>query len=117
MRRDWRLRIEDIPMNSTNPLPSDIGSRLEEVADFCRQNGIVRMALFGSTLHGEARPDSDLDLLVEFETGRTPGLRFFELQDQLSALFGRTVDLETPGFLSPDIRARVVAEARVLYAA
>jgi hypothetical protein len=98
-------------------LPPDIDSRLGEVAAFCRHNGIVRMALFGSTLRGEARRDSDLDLLVEFETGRTPGFRFFELQDQLSALFGRTVDLETPGFLSPEIRARVVSEARVIYAA
>lgn len=104
-------------MNSANSIPLDIDSRLGELAAFCRQNGIVRMALFGSTLHGEARPDSDLDLLVEFEVGRTPGFRFFEMQDQLSALFGRTVDLETPGFLSPDIRARVLAKARVLYAA
>ena len=104
-------------MASHPPLPPEIDSRLGEVASFCRQNGIVRMALFGSILRGEARPDSDLDLLVEFETGRTPGFRFFEMQDQLSALFGRTVDLETPGFLAPDIRVRVLSEARVLYAA
>lgn len=104
-------------MASNYSLPPDIDSRLGEVAEFCRTNGIVRMALFGSTLRGEARPDSDLDLLVEFAMGRTPGFRFFEIQDQLSALFGRTVDLETPGFLSPDIRAQVLAEAQVLYVA
>ena len=105
------------PMAIKYPLPPDIGSRLEEVADFCRQNGIVRMALFGSILRGEAGPDSDLDLLVEFEAGRTPGFHFFDLQDQLSILFGRTVDLETPGFLSPEIRARVLIDSKVLYAA
>lgn len=104
-------------MSFVTPLPPDIDSRLGELAAFCLQNGILRMALFGSTLRGEARLDSDLDLLVEFETGRTPGFRFFEMQDELSVLFGRTVDLETPGFLPPDIRARVLAEARVLYAA
>lgn len=104
-------------MASNRPLPPDIGSRLGELAEFCRTNGIVRMALFGSTLRGEARPDSDLDLLVEFERGRTPGFRFFEMQDQLSSLFGRTVDLETLGFLAPDIRVRVLSEAQVLYAA
>jgi predicted nucleotidyltransferase len=104
-------------MASNRPLPPEIGSRLGEVAAFCRQNGIARMALFGSTLRGENGLDSDLDLLVEFEKGRTPGFRFFELQDELSMIFGKTVDLETPGFLAPDVRARVVAEARVLYAA
>ena len=95
----------------------DIDSRLEELAMFCRRNGIVRMAMFGSTLHGEAGPDSDLDLLVEFAAGRTPGFHFFDLQDQLSTLFGRAVDLETTAFLAPDIRARVMREAKVLYAA
>ena len=104
-------------MTLNRALPPEISSRLKEVAVFCQQNGIARMALFGSTLRGEAGPDSDLDLLVEFETGRTPGFRFFEMQDELSMLFGRTVDLETPGFLAPEIRARVVSEARVLYAA
>ena len=104
-------------MNSTQPISPDIDSRLGEVAAFCRRNGIRRMALFGSTLRGEAGPGSDLDLLVEFEAGRTPGFHFFDLQDQLSTLFGQKVDLETPGFLAPDIRARVMHEARVLYAA
>lgn len=100
------------------PLASfDLDSRLGEVAVFCKRNGIARLALFGSTLRGEAGPDSDLDLLVEFETGRTPGFRFFDLQDQLSQMLGRRVDLETPAFLAPDIRARVMTEARVLYAA
>ena len=104
-------------MASHPSLPPEIDSRLGELALYCRQNGIARVALFGSTLRGEDRPDSDLDLLVEFEAGRAPGFHFFEIQDQLTDLFGRTVDLETQGFLAPEFRAQVVAEAQVLYAA
>jgi len=104
-------------MASHPPLPPEIDSRLGELALYCQRNGIARVALFGSTLRGEARPESDLDLLVEFEAGRVPGFHFFEIQDQLTDLFGRTVDLETPGFLAPEVRTQVVAEAQVLYVA
>ncbi len=77
---------------------------------------VRRLALFGSVPSGDARHDSDLDLLVEFEPGHVPGLAFITIQDPLSALFGgRPVDLVTPKFLNPRIRGRVLAESEVLY--
>jgi len=87
------------------------------LADFCRRNRIRKLAIFGSAIRSDFRPDSDLDVLVEFEPGAVPGLAFFALQDGLSHLFGRTVDLNTPNCLSAEFRDRVVAEAEVLYAA
>lgn len=87
------------------------------LAEFCRANHIRRLALFGSVLHGDATPDSDLDVLVEFESGHVPGLDFFRMQDELGELFGRPVDLNTPQFLSPYLRDRVLREAEVLFPA
>ena len=87
-----------------------------ELAVFCRRHHIRRMALFGSALRQDLRPDSDIDILVEFEPGHTPGLSFFAMQDELSRLWGRSVDLNTPQFLSPYFRQQVQAEAQVIYA-
>jgi hypothetical protein len=84
------------------------------LAEFCRQHHIRKLALFGSILRPDFRPDSDIDVLVEFEPGRTPGLAFFDIEAELSRLLGRRVDLNTPQFLSPRIRKRVEAEAEVL---
>jgi len=89
----------------------------EALAAVCRSHGIRRLALFGSVLRGDAGGESDLDILVEFEPGRTPGLRFITIQDELSDLMGRKVDLNTPGFLSPHFRDRVLREAFPLYEA
>lgn len=89
----------------------------ERLADFCRHNHIRRLALFGSVLRDDFGPDSDVDVLVEFEPGHVPGLRFFALENELSELLGRKVDLNTPGFLSPYFRRRVLAEAEVQYVA
>jgi uncharacterized protein len=87
------------------------------VEDFCRRNRIRKLAVFGSALRDDFRPDSDLDVLVEFQPGAVPGLAFFALQDELSKLFGRTVDLNTPNCLSREFRDSVIATAEVLYAA
>ncbi|MBZ5558165.1 MAG: nucleotidyltransferase family protein [Acidobacteriia bacterium] len=81
------------------------------LAEFCRQNGVRRLAVFGSALRDDFRPDSDVDVLIEFEPGRTPGLGFFSMQEELSRLFDRTVDLHTPAslsryFRSPPVRPR-----------
>jgi hypothetical protein len=89
----------------------------QQIADFCRRHHIRRLALFGSVLRSDFRPDSDVDVLVEFEPGQTPGLAFFDIEAELSQLLGRRVDLNTPQFLSPRIRARVQAEAEVLVGA
>jgi len=83
---------------------------------FCQLHHIKSLALFGSILHDDFRPDSDIDVLVEFETGKTPG--FFtiaEMEDELSGLFGnRKIDLRTPQDLSHHFRERVMSEAVVL---
>ena len=89
----------------------------ERVNAFCRRNGIRRLALFGSILRDDFRPESDIDVLVEFEPGTRVGLRFFELERELSEILGRKVDLNTPGFLSPYFRDRVLSEAEVQYEA
>ena len=91
--------------------------RPDVLAEFCRRRHIARLALFGSVLRADFRPDSDVDVLVEFEPGKTPGLAFFDIEAELSHLIGRRVDLNTPQFLSPRIRARVQAEAEVLVGA
>lgn len=88
----------------------------EALHAFCRANGVRRLGLFGSALRGGFRPDSDIDLLVEFEPERTPGLlRIAGLELQLGELLGRDVDLRTPGDLSRHFRDEVSASARVLY--
>lgn len=87
----------------------------EKIAAFCRKHHIRRLALFGSTLHGDSTAGSDLDVLVEFEPDQTPGLAFFAMEAELSELLGQKVDLNTPGFLSPYFRDQVLAEAEVQY--
>ncbi|MGI8825280.1 MAG: nucleotidyltransferase family protein [Chloroflexota bacterium] len=89
----------------------------ERIAGFCRRHHIRSLAHFGSVLRDDFENDSDVDVLVEFEDGFTPGWEIFDLVDELSAIVGRRVDLNTPGFLNRSFRARVLAEARVLYAA
>ena len=85
------------------------------LAEFCRHNGVRRLAVFGSALRDDFGPSSDVDVLVEFESGRIPGLRFFEMQDELSRLFSRVVDLHTPASLSRYFRSQVLAEAEDQY--
>ena len=85
-------------------------------ADFCRRNHIKKISLFGSALHGELQQDSDIDLLVEFEDNHVPG--FFALchmENELSDLLGRKVDLRTPHELSRYFRDDVVHAAVVQY--
>lgn len=87
------------------------------IAEFCRRHHVRRLAFFGSVLRDDFRPDSDVDVLVEFEPGHVPGFAFFDLQEELSGLLGRKVDLHTPGSLSRYFRARVVSEAQDQYVA
>jgi predicted nucleotidyltransferase len=89
------------------------------LAAVCRRHRIRRLSLFGSNLKGTNRPDSDVDLLVEFEPGATPGLiRLGGIAQELSALLGgREVDLRTAGDLSRHFRDVVVSSAEVQYAA
>jgi len=88
----------------------------EAIAAFCRRHHIRRLSLFGSVLRDDFSDDSDIDVLVEFEPGCTPGFGFITIQDELSELLGRDVDLNTPQCLSRYFRDRVIAEAEVQYA-
>jgi predicted nucleotidyltransferase len=100
-------------MNSKLSLPR------EQIAAFCQKHGIRRLSLFGSALREDFRPDSDVDILVEFEPDRIPTL--FDLaamEQELSVLLGgRRVDMRTPGDLSRYFRQQVMEEAEVQYAA
>lgn len=88
------------------------------LADVCRRHHITRLAVFGSHARGEARPDSDVDVLVEFAPGRTPGFGIVRVADALRPVFGdRRVDLVTRRGLPARMRERVLREARELYAA
>ncbi len=85
----------------------------------CRRNHIIRLSLFGSRLKGTQKPDSDIDLLVEFEPGLAPGfLGLAGIEEELSTLLGgRKVDLRTPQDLSPHFRDEVTRMAEVQFAA
>lgn len=89
----------------------------EKVAAFCRQHHVRRLALFGSSLREDFGPDSDIDVLVEFAPGHTPGLLgIVRLERELSAILGgRKVDLRTPEDLSRYFREDVLREAQVQY--
>ena len=89
----------------------------ERIEAFCRANGIRRLALFGSVLREDFRPDSDVDVLVEFQPGVRVGLAFIRLQDELSEILGHKVDLNTPGSISRYFRDEVLHEAEELYVA
>ena len=86
------------------------------IAEFCKRNRIRRLSLFGSVLRKDFGPDSDVDILVEFEPGTRVGLiRLSGLEIELGNIVGRKVDLNTSGFLSKYYRNQVLAEADVLY--
>ena len=87
----------------------------EEIAAFCRRHHIRRLALFGSVLRGGLGPDSDIDVLVEFDPNHIPGLAFFSMQQELSQILEREVDLNTPQFLSPYFRRQIQEEAALVY--
>ncbi len=90
----------------------------DQLQSFCRAHRIRRLSLFGSRLSGNARQDSDVDLLVEFEPGSEPTLMAMSrMQDELSAVLGLSVDLRTPGDLSRYFRQDVMNAAQVQYAA
>src|SRR3989304_10310956 len=89
----------------------------EKLAEFCQRHHIRRLAFFGSVLRDDFGPDSDVDVLVEFETGHVPGLAFFGMEAELSQILGRKVDLSTLQFLSRYFRDEVLNEAEEQYVA
>ena len=90
----------------------------EKIAEICARYRVRELAIFGSVARGEMRPDSDVDLLVVFESDARVGLVAFErLRQEFSAAIGRPVDLVLRDGLKPAIKASVLAEAQTLYAA
>ena len=88
----------------------------EKLAEFCRRNHIGVLSLFGSILRDDFGPDSDVDVLVEFEPGHTPGFALIDMQDELSTLLGgRKVDLVLREALRPRLRKRILEEAEVQF--
>jgi uncharacterized protein len=97
-------------------MPVSLRKHRNELAEFCRRNHIRRLALFGSAIRDDFTPESDVDVLVEFEPGARVGLiRLAGLELELGEILGRKVDLNTPGFLSKYYRDRVLSEAEVQY--
>lgn len=90
----------------------------DAVSAFCRRHHIRRLALFGSVLRDDFGPESDVDVLVEFEPGHVPGLEFVSIEREFSRLIGgRRVDMITPKFLNSRIRHQVLSSAEPLYVA
>lgn len=93
----------------------------KQIVDFCRKNRIKKLAFFGSVLRDDFSPQSDVDVLVEFEEGKTPGFAFFGLQEELKALFNRDVDLHTfkgvETSRNPFRRKAILESAQVYYVA
>lgn len=94
-------------------LPIDLP--LSQIAAFCRANAIRKLSLFGSVLQDDFSPTSDVDLLVEFLPGKTPGLAIVRMEWELSDCIGRKVDLRTPADLSRYFRDAVLQEAVPIY--
>ncbi|HEY7725791.1 MAG TPA: nucleotidyltransferase family protein [Anaeromyxobacteraceae bacterium] len=100
-------------------MPARIPVDRKAIADFCRRHHVRRLALFGSVLRSDFRPDSDVDVLVEFEPEHVPGfIALHGLEEELGALMsGRKVDLVTERFINHRIRDRVLSSAEVQFAA
>ncbi len=98
--------------------PPSIDFPAAKITDFCRRHGIARLSLFGSALRADFSPESDIDVLAEFQPGRAPGfIASAGMQLELEAIIGRKVDLRTPADLSKYFRDEVLREARLIHAA
>ena len=94
-------------------LPIDMP--LAEIDSFCRRHHMVKLSLFGSVLRDDFTSASDIDVLVEFDPEHVPGWKFFSMQDELSEMLGRRVDLNTRNSLSPYFVDEVLQDAEVVY--
>ena len=88
-----------------------------EIAEFCQRNRVRRLALFGSVIRNDFTPQSDVDVLVEFEPGYAAGFVFFQMRRELTTMLDREVDLHTAASLSPYFRQEVLDEAEEIYVA
>jgi predicted nucleotidyltransferase len=97
-------------------MPVEIAIPESTLAEFCQRYHVRKLSLFGSILRGDFRADSDVDVQIEFEAGKTVDFfTFIDMQDELSELLGYEIDLNTPKFLSRYFRDQVMANTRLLY--
>ena len=110
-------RSEEIMAVALRPSHARVPIPKEELARLCAHRGVRRLSLFGSGLREDFRPDSDLDLLVEFQPGATPGfLGLSSLEREIAVLFGnQRIDLQTPASLSRHFLSEVLAAAKPLF--
>ncbi|MBM2832807.1 MAG: polymerase beta domain protein region [Dehalococcoidia bacterium] len=116
----WMVRnqpVPESPARAASPASHRFTVSRRRLAEFCRKHHIKRLSLFGSVLREDFRPDSDVDVLVEFERSHVPGFGIVAMENELSRMAGRKVDLRTPNDLSRYFREQVVREAQVHYAA
>ena len=97
-------------------MPARLAIDRQKLADFCRRHHIRKLSFFGSVLRDDFGPDSDIDVLYEFEEGHAPSWDIVSIEEELSQLLGRRVDFVPAKYLNHRIRDRVLAEAEVLYA-
>ena len=87
-----------------------------QIESFCRRYGVHRLVVLGPALREDLRQEGDIDILIDFEPGVRVGfVTFLRIQEELSRMLGRKVDLNTRGFLSPYFREEVVRGAEVIY--
>ena len=103
----------DTPLNPRIEIPID------RIAEFCQRNHIRRLALFGSVLRDDFAPESDVDVLVEFNPGTRVGFAFITVQDELSNILGRRVDMSTFEGVERSrnwlLRSEILDSAEVVY--
>ncbi|MFO7980260.1 MAG: nucleotidyltransferase family protein [Candidatus Aminicenantes bacterium] len=99
------------------PLSKEIIIQKNKITEFCKKHHIKRLAIFGSALRDDFKPESDIDVLIDFEPEYTPSFfKLFEMEDELSDIFGgRKVEIRTPQDLSPYFRDKVIKEAEHQY--
>jgi hypothetical protein len=112
-----RLAAKGIFSSSPSRRNSNVEVPRGKLTTFCRRRHIKKLSFFGSVLRDDFRPDSDVDVLVEFEPGHTPGWDIVSIEDELSSIMSRKVDMHTRDDLSRYFRDRVVREAKVQYSA
>jgi uncharacterized protein len=101
-----------------HPMSPHLSIDRSALSELCQRHHIVRLSVFGSVLRDDFRPDSDVDVLVEFQPDHVPGLKFLSIERELSQLLqGRRVDMVTPKFLNARIRDHVLQSAEALYVA
>lgn len=99
-------------------IPMNIHFPSEQLAEFCRRHHVRKLSLYGSVLRDDFRPDSDVDVLVEFEPGHVVGFAIIDMEAELTRMFGgHKADIVSAKYLNKRLRSRILRSAEVQYAA